>query len=395
MLIFEIYMMNVTRSKNISFKGKIIDAHTHVGKWGQALYSQNDLDIFIKSSLDGGDVIEKMIVSNLSCIETEGILDEMQGNKQLLEIAKNNPKIAPLAVCQPNITNGDTTLIERLFKENPDSFTGLKFHPKSMQLSASDRAYDSYLDFAHKHNLPCLFHSDRTFDVDYGQGNIVKRCEYSRPDQIYELAKRHKDVPVILGHMGGNTGNNTKAAVDIMVESIENNSAKLYADISWVNADTTEKPDIIEAIKRLKNTSKGDKTDRLLFGTDAPIGRFGGNGENGLKPYEAYQKVVTDVKNAIKNAFSQKEADELIEKIFYKNADNLFFSKSQKKAVLKKMPVYAGIAVLCAVLSFVGVKMHNKKDIPVLKNIQNEQSANKTDTFASSSKIFSSFSINY
>ena len=98
--------MNVTRSKNISFKGKIIDAHTHVGKWGQALYSQNDLDIFIKSSLDGGDVIEKMIVSNLSCIETEGILDEMQGNKQLLEIAKNNPKIAPLAVCQPNITNG-------------------------------------------------------------------------------------------------------------------------------------------------------------------------------------------------------------------------------------------------------------------------------------------------
>lgn len=80
----------------------------------------------------------------------------------------------------------------------------------------------------------------------------MKRCEYSRPDQIYELAKRHKDVPVILGHMGGNTGNNTKAAVDIMVESIENNSAKLYADISWVNADTTEKPDIIEAIKRLK-----------------------------------------------------------------------------------------------------------------------------------------------
>ena len=58
LLIFEIYMMNVTRSKNISFKGKIIDAHTHVGKWGQALYSQNDLDIFIKSSLDGGDVIE-------------------------------------------------------------------------------------------------------------------------------------------------------------------------------------------------------------------------------------------------------------------------------------------------------------------------------------------------
>lgn len=62
---------------------------------------------------------------------------------------------------------------------------------------------------------------------------------------------------------------------------------------------------------------------------------------------------------------------------------------------MKKLPVYTGIAVLGVALSFVGVKMHNKKDIPVLKNIQNEQSANKTDTFASGSKIFSSFSINY
>ena len=73
----------------------------------------------------------------------------------------------------------------------------------------------------------------------------------------------------------------------------------------------------------------------------------------------------------------------------------MFFSKSQKRAVLKKLPVYTGIAVLGVALSFVGVKMHNKKDIPLLKNIQNEQSANKTDTFASGSKIFSSFSINY
>ena len=62
---------------------------------------------------------------------------------------------------------------------------------------------------------------------------------------------------------------------------------------------------------------------------------------------------------------------------------------------MKKLPVYTGIAVLGVALSFVGVKMHNKKDIPVLKNIQNEQSANKTDTFTSGSKIFSSFSINY
>ena len=178
----------------------------------------------------------------------------------------------------------------------------------------------------------------------------------SRPEQIYELARRHKNVPVILGHMGGNEGINTKAAVDAIVESIENNSANLYADISWVNADTAEKPDIIEAIKRLKSTSKGDKTDRLLFGTDAPIDRFGGQGEFGIKPLEAYQKVIIDVKNSIRKAFPQKEANKLIEKIFYKNAQDLFFSKKSTALNLKTKIIVSSAAVLGAVLTLFHVK---------------------------------------
>lgn len=135
--------------------------------------------------------------------------------------------------------------MEKLLLENEGKFAGLKFHSKKMELAADNEAYEG--------------------------GAKVSKCEFSRHEQIYSLAKKCPKVPVILGHLGGNSGADTKAAVD-------------------------------EAIRRLKSTEKGDMTERLLFGTDAPIGRFGKE-EQCLKPIQAYEKVVNDVKNAIKKDF--------------------------------------------------------------------------------------------
>lgn len=352
--------MRVNQISQVSFNGKIIDTHVHLGKWGNSYYGVESLDVFTKAPLKNGDTVEKMLVSNSSCIDKSGILDELAGNRQILSMASQNSKIAPIAVCQPNLTGGDAKNIEKLLTENPRKFVGLKFHPKCMELAADSNLYDQYLSLAEKHNLPCLFHTDKTYDVRYPDGSVGQRCQYSRPEQVYTLAKRHKNVPIIFAHLGGNDGDNVKAAVDIIVDSIENDTAKLYADISWVNADESYKKDIVEAIKRLKNTAKGDKTDRLLFGTDAPIGRFGNSGENGLSPFEAYSKVVEDVKNTIKIAFSENEADEIIEKIFYKNAQDLFFyknsednvsilksSKKSGKFLLPILLVAAGIVSAC------------------------------------------------
>ena len=319
--------MNIRAVSNVSFSGRIIDSHVHLGRWQGVSYSPASLDIYTGTPLKNGDSIEKMIVSHLGCINEDGILDELEGNTRMLDIAAGNPKIAPLAVCQPNLTGGNPAKIEKLLLDNPDRFVGFKFHPKCMRAAANSNVYDSYMELAQKYSMPCLFHSDKTFDIRHFDGSLSEKCLYSRPEQIYELAKRHKDVPVILAHMGGNDGENVKAAVDIIIDSIENDRAKLYADISWVNPDTSEKPDIIEALRRLRNTKKGDMTDRLLFGTDAPIGRFGNGGENGITPLDAYSKVVTDIKAYITKMFPKSEADELIEKVFYKNAYNLFFPK--------------------------------------------------------------------
>ena len=334
--------MKVDSVNGVSFSGKIIDSHVHIGKWGNKTYPVSALDEFVKQPLENGDTVEKMLVSSLECINDK-LIDEYTGNKQLLSDISVNPKLTPIAVAKPDSTCGKVNLLEKLFNEFPNRFVGLKFHPESIGISANSTVYDNYITFADRYSIPCLFHSAATYDVTYNDGSIGKHSELSRPDQIYELAKRHKASPIIMAHMGGNSGANAQAAVDTVVRSIEKGDANLYVDISWVNADTTEKPDIITAIRKLQNTKKGDMTHRILFGSDAPLGCFG---EYGGDTFKAYSKVVQDVKRAIKEAFPNN-ADELIEKIFYKNADDLYF---RNNTVIKSIPKWAkvGLAVILA-----------------------------------------------
>ena len=91
------------------------------------------------------------------------------------------------------------------------------------------------------------------------------------------------------------------------------------------------------------NTSKGDKTDRLLFGTDAPIAEY--SREDGL-----YARVVHDTKEAIRKNFGEK-SEELIEKIFYKNTDNLFFQPKPKRGISRTGWAAIGVAAMTLLYS--------------------------------------------
>lgn len=317
----------------LNFKGKIIDSHIHIGNWKEVYQEQakdltKEIDVFIKSPLDNGDIIEKVIVSNLDCLYNkkgkgepiEFLLGEIEGNKKLLELSKSNSKVTPLAVCQPGYGSVDN--IKKLFLENPESFVGLKFHPEVLKISANDESYKPYMEFANSKKLPCLFHSSNSVDVHYEGGAIAKASKYSTPEQIYKLAKEYKETPIILAHWGGDGEENYKKVTDLIINSIKNKEAKIYGDISWVDCNSAEKPNLKKIIKTLKSENA---IERILFGTDAPLGRFGGNGENGLSPKQAYTKMVDDVKNMIKREFPD-DADKIIDKIFFENANELFFN---------------------------------------------------------------------
>lgn len=354
--------MKLSPINSLSFNARIIDSHVHTGHWDNpsgASYLIKDVFEATNSILPQGDTVEKVIVSNLDCAKAGEnglpLLDELKGNRNLLNEIKDVKEAFPLAFCDPK--NGNVQNIETLFKENEGKFIGLKFHPDSHKIMASDSAFDSYLKFAQNEKIPCLFHCGINRKPNSPEF-VDSALRFSSPDEVYKAAKKIPDTPVIMAHMGAGGRRVHEDALDAMLESIENGDAKLYADISWVDINTPDgkKPNLIRAIKRLRNTSKGDMTDRLLFGTDAPIAEFSKNDKT-------YSNFVQEIKDAIK---SDKElandADEIIDKIFYKNAQEVFFDKKwaqpTKKGISKTKiaAIVAGSVVAIGLITALIVK---------------------------------------
>lgn len=368
--------MRTNNVSNISFKRtyQCIDMHVHdngsvVAK--QAIKAtSSDATRFMKEYQVDGDtfVLNKIIPSSMNCLVYQNgkpLANEIQGNTDILKTYENTSVSDFLAVCQPK--TGSVENIKQLLENNPDKFVGLKFHPQFSELEADSDLYDSYLEFAKEKKLPCLFHSDRTFDMVYkdGKGGLwpVNKSLYSRPEQIHSLAKRHPDVPIILGHCGGAEKQDIDACIDVVLKSIKKNDSKLYVDISWVGIDDYKDGErymekIVDIIKKLKNSSKGDMTERVLFGTDIPIDRFsGGDG------VEIYGNYIKDISKAIKREFPD-EAEELTEKIFFKNSQELFFNKNwakktqgAQKTLKKSLPKIAFLGACVGAMAYFGYKI--------------------------------------
>ena len=314
-------------SSNLNFKGKIIDSHVHCGKWiNDSFSTKNVLDFFNRKFNNGKDSIDRVIISNLDCIingkNKAPFMDELSGNLKLLEKCVNNPKLVPLVVCQPGY--GSAENIELLLKKYPDLIKGLKFHPACLDLPANDVRYLPYMRLAEKYNKPCLFHSEVITD----KNNNFIRSGVSDPEYIYETARKFPNVPVILGHMGLGGAKAHEAGINTLIKSIERGDAKLYADLAWVDWDNPAKPHIIEVVDKLLRSSKGDKTERLLFGSDAPLGEFG---EKALKQQNSYENNIKNIKQAIRDNFGD-DASKLISRIFYRNSKKLLNQNFEKMA---------------------------------------------------------------
>ena len=240
-------------------------------------------------------------------------MDELGGNLKLLKKCLNNDKLIPFVVCQPG--HGAAENIELLLTRYPDLIKGLKFHPACLDLPANDVKYIPYMKLAEKYNKPCLFHSEVITD----KNNNFIRTGVSDPEYIYETARQFPNVPVILGHMGLGGDKAHEAGIETLINSIERGDAKLYADLAWVDWDKPTKPHIVEVVDKLLHSSKGDKTERLLFGTDAPLGVFG---EKALKQKDSYDMNIKNIKQAIKDNFGN-DANKLISRIFYRNSKKL------------------------------------------------------------------------
>ena len=285
--------------------GKIIEAHAHIGTWSadNVDFTEETLNAVFDEpfivSINGEEEENEVVyvlVSNMSGIDQlpDGSpkIDEIEANTEMLDIAAENPKLKTLIVGQPGYGNADN-LVE-LIEDRGEDIYGIKLHPHTLMLDANDPLYEPYMAVAQKYELPVLFHS---------QDN------YSDPLYIYETAQKFPEVPVILAHLGMGGDDNHWYTFGILQAALKSQTANLYADVSWLS------PEMIVA---LLQRADEETLYHLMFGTDIPLG-----------PYSdpaVYPARVSEVKSAIADAFDEEEAAELIHRLFYQNAYDLFFA---------------------------------------------------------------------
>ncbi len=274
----------------------IIDSHVHYGAnspWGD-FSPEYLLEIM-------GEEIDCAICSNLEGLYSK---NEYDCNMDMLNVARKYPKLKALAVCEPNLAE-DESVIRSLLEKYPE-FIGLKLHPECMKLPADSEKYDKYLRLAQEFKIPCLYHS----------GHIKSR--FSSPELIYKKAKEFPDVPIILGHLSTGPRSSHERAIEILLDSIENDTATLYADISWIDSSFTELSETLDdtlyLIEKLKNTKKGDYTHRIMWASDAPVGEMN-------QKREFYLKNLNIFKTRILEYFGDED---LLENLLANNAVNLY-----------------------------------------------------------------------
>ncbi|MGL4337040.1 MAG: amidohydrolase family protein [Turicibacter sp.] len=186
--------------------------------------------------------IKTGLISNLEPATTTQELITL--NKKVLTLCQQGANLYCLFFCEVS-TCSFTNEVGVFILNNLDFIKGLKIHPSGCQISVLDIRYHNYFEFAIKHRLPVMIHTDET--------------EYCNIKSIKELNIRYPDLTIIMAHMA--IDSNHEEAINLIQHT--NN---VYGDISWVTYENV--------LKIMKHCS----SDKILFGTDAPFdGELGFN----------------------------------------------------------------------------------------------------------------------
>ena len=253
----------------------IIDAHTHLG------IVPGRYDMPLANQLKAMELyhIDYALISDISTGECFGLAPEgvdwqyTVNRDAIAQIRPYADKLGLLLWCCPGAA-GFNDAFEQLYLENRDIIKGLKVHPDISGVAFDDDRMIPYLEMAQKYDLPVLTHT-----ADNPHSKISCVCN---------MAEKFPDVKIILGHLC--LGSLKDESFDAM-EKYPN----LYGDTAWVTMNFTA-----------DGCNRGLE-DKILFGTDGPIGNIHTCGnEKFYGPYhrgevlskEAWEKVM--FRNAIR-----------------------------------------------------------------------------------------------
>ncbi|OCL25744.1 hypothetical protein U472_15600 [Orenia metallireducens] len=248
----------------------IIDSHLHFGQIRKFNMPQEmllksleryNIDFGIVSNIEGCEFDSKMEFI------LEKQLSQMRVNVKTLDLVKRYlNKLKGQFWIKP-YTESFTKEVAEFMLENKDYFVGFKMHPYHSNMKISDERCKEYLEFANKHGFSFAVHTA-------GDNN-------SDPYHVYQVAKEYPNINFIMVHMGLGTDNSK--AIELITK-LDN----LYGDATWVNFDR-----VVEAIKKCGS-------DKILFGTDAPI--------DGIDTYQKYEDIMRS-----KGILTEEEYNNLFE----------------------------------------------------------------------------------
>jgi len=303
----------------------IIDIHSHLAY--QPIYPNNFLsDMFFGLNEKESQLLKKVLPVFLKDKDGKIFLNQMDEvgiEKSFLQIIDGGIGICEAAISIEEIFK----LHYEILKKNPSRFVvfagidprrgekgfnlfkksiceygfrGLKLYPP-MGYSLEDPILIPYMQICEKFNLPVLVHT--------GNSLSYLANEYARPENIYSLMNKFKDVYFILAHAGNNLNEN-------IIKMLKDHK-KLYVDIAGLKINAGVKDDEIKKVFKL--FIDNDILNKVMYGSDWPLFNLFTPIKNSI---ERIRKIITDLG-------PPEESDAMFELIMYKNALTILSSEEK------------------------------------------------------------------
>lgn len=214
----------------------VIDVHCHMGASWYG-FNHNKLTAY-----DIAKLYEKFGIDKGCLSSWEVAYDFEHGNQEVLQICKELPDVfIPFVILAPRDGKECLDMLSRYVEDH--GFRGVKIHPSCNRFRVNSTwLMDPICEKCKEYNIPILFHAENN--------------GYCNSMMIGDLAGRHPDVKMIIGHLGDETGMGYLDAIEAAKEH-----PNLYLDTTGCPAEVYILPTCIEQLG----------SERIVFGTDSPI----------------------------------------------------------------------------------------------------------------------------
>lgn len=207
---------------------KIIDAHMHLGE--DLLFLTDDSEEVLLKSMDANGVDALVLQPGIVA------KDQKSAHERIYRFASDNPKrVAGLACFNPFMDEDEYYRLVRWTVKDL-GFKGVKLHPYAFCISPSHPAAEKIFKIAAELDIAVMIHT----------GNGVPNA---LPSLCLPVAKKYKDVRIVLAHSGGGMYG---AEATIVAQECPN----VFLETSWM------------PVYELENAIKKIGCERVMMGSD-------------------------------------------------------------------------------------------------------------------------------